>query len=64
MARPSIEVADVIRKYGAAFEGARHGNVSGAERRVLRYLARCRTAAIGGHVESCLGCGHEAISYN
>lgn len=64
MARPSIEVADVIRKYGAAFEGARHGNVSGAERRVLRDLARCRTAAMGGHVESCLGCGHEAISYN
>lgn len=64
MARPEIEVADIIREYGAAFDAARHGRVSAAERRVLRDLARCRTAAMGGHVESCLGCGNEAISYN
>jgi hypothetical protein len=64
VSRGGIELADVIREYGPAFHAARHGKVSAAERRVLTDLARCRTAAMGGHVESCLGCGHETIAYN
>ena len=32
--------------------------------KVLSAIARCRTAALGGHVDECTGCGHEAISYN
>src|SRR5206468_7440760 len=31
---------------------------------VLRAIARCRTAALGGHLDSCSRCGHQAISYN
>ena len=31
---------------------------------VLRALTRCRTAALGGHVDQCGACGHRAISYN
>src|SRR5690242_856055 len=31
---------------------------------VLRAIARCRTAALGGHLDSCSGCGRQAISYN
>jgi predicted RNA-binding Zn-ribbon protein involved in translation (DUF1610 family) len=31
---------------------------------VLRAIARCRTAALGGHVDECRACGHQAISYN
>ncbi len=27
-------------------------------------MARCRTAALGGHVGKCLDCGHERIAYN
>jgi Putative transposase/Transposase zinc-binding domain len=27
-------------------------------------VARCRTAALGGHVEDCAGCGHRRIAYN
>jgi hypothetical protein len=34
------------------------------QRTVLRALARCRTAALGGHVDHCDACGHRAISYN
>ena len=30
----------------------------------MRALALCRTAALGGHVERCLDCGHERIAYN
>ena len=35
-----------------------------AERRVLRELAACRTAALGGHVNRCRHCGHEKQAYN
>ena len=34
------------------------------QRRALRDVARCRTAALGGHVERCGGCGHARIAYN
>lgn len=38
--------------------------VSCAQAKVVRALIACRTAALGGHVEVCDACGHEAISYN
>ncbi len=38
--------------------------LSGEQRKALRDLAVCRTAALGGHVEHCLDCGHERIAYN
>ena len=31
---------------------------------VLRAIARCRTAALGGHVDKCSRCDYQAISYN
>jgi hypothetical protein len=32
---------------------------------VLLAIARCRTAALGGHIDECVRCGHRAtISYN
>jgi hypothetical protein len=62
--RPALEVADVIRQYGGAFL-ARYGKgLSAVQRQALRDLANCRTAALGGHVERCLDCGHERICYN
>lgn len=64
LVRPEWEVADVIRQYGEAFL-SRHGSwLSGTQTQTLRDLARCRTAALGGHVERCLDCGHERIAYN
>jgi hypothetical protein len=32
--------------------------------KVLRAIARCRTAALGGHLDECTRCGHRAISFN
>jgi len=60
--RPRWEVADVVRQYGDGFLGS-HG-ASGEGRRVLRAIASCRTAALGGHVEGCRECGHRRIAYN
>jgi len=30
----------------------------------LLAITRCRTAALGGHIDACTRCGHRAISYN
>jgi Putative transposase/Transposase zinc-binding domain len=62
--RPAWEVADVIRDQGDAFFAKHGGRLSPAQRRALVDLAACRTAALGGHVERCLDCGHERIAYN
>lgn len=64
MARPLFEVADVIRAHADAFVRASGGAVSSAKKRVMRRLAACRTAALGGHVESCNRCDYERIAYN
>jgi Transposase zinc-binding domain len=63
MSRPPLEVADVVRQYGAAFL-ARYGpTLSGAQHRALRAIAVCRTAALGGHITQCDHCGHEVQAY-
>src|SRR5262245_2179424 len=62
--RPALEVADVLRAYGEAFLDRYGGGLSAAQRKALRDLAACRTAALGGHVERCLDCGHERVAYN
>jgi hypothetical protein len=62
--RPALEVADVIREHGQAFLAKHGGWLSSTQKQALRDLARCRTAALGGHVQRCLDCGHERIAYN
>ena len=64
MARPAVEVADVIRQYGEAFLDKHGSGLARSQRKALRDLARCRTAELGGHVEHCLDCGHDRIAYN
>ena len=59
---PPFEVADIVRAYGAAFR-ATHA-VSHEQARVLRAIAQCRTAALGGHVEQCVSCGTERVCYD
>jgi len=61
-ARPSLEVADILRDHGDAY--GRGHPLSPQQARVLRRLCQCRTAALGGHVDACAGCGYSRISYN
>ena len=63
MTRPAVEVADILHAQGDTFV-AQHPWLSAQQRSVLRAIARCRTAALGGHVDRCDACGHQAISYN
>src|ERR1700694_3173787 len=65
MSRPPLEVADLIRTAGATFIERNRKSISGKHVKVLLAIARCRTAALGGHLDECTRCGHRAtISYN
>jgi hypothetical protein len=63
-ARPELEVADIIRQQGEEFLRRYGSGLASVQRQALHALARCRTAALGGHVERCLDCGHRRIAYN
>ena len=63
MSRPAVEVADVLHAQGQHFL-EQHPWLSVQQRTVLRARARCRTAALGGHLDQCDACGHRALSYN
>lgn len=55
--QPQGQVADVLR----------HTDLQGYtvhQQKTLRALKDCRTAALGGHVDACDGCGNIRISYN
>lgn len=58
------EVADVFRRYGEAYRQRHGGSLSTAQRHAMSAIELCRTAALGGHVERCDGCGHQRIAYN
>src|ERR1700681_152829 len=65
MSRPPLEVADLIRSAGVAFLERNRQWLSWKHIKVLLAIARCRTAALGGHLDQCTRCGHRAtISYN
>ena len=64
MARTGPEVADVFRRYGDAYRERHGASLCTAQRRVMTAIERCRTAALGGHVEQCDQCGHQRISFN
>jgi Putative transposase/Transposase zinc-binding domain len=64
MCRPPLEVADLIRTAGAAFIARNRQWLGWKHIKVLLAIARCRTAALGGHLDQCTRCGHRAISYN
>jgi Putative transposase/Transposase zinc-binding domain len=62
MARPALELADIFRRHGEAYREAHP--LPRQQRRVMRAIETCRTAALGGHVEQCGHCQHVRISYN
>lgn len=64
MNRPTLEVGEIFRKYTPAFFERYDNVLSTDQRRVLKDLALCRTAALGGHVEECDQCGQQSIAYN
>jgi hypothetical protein len=62
--RPRLEVADIVRAAGARYRETHATTLSRSQRRALSAIERCRTAALGGHVEACDRCEHQRIAYN
>jgi hypothetical protein len=57
--RPALELAEIVRRHGH-----RLGDLGGEQQRILREIASCRTAALGGHVQTCDCCHFQRIAYN
>ena len=64
MNRPPFEVADIIRAHGNSFVDRNRSWLTWLHLRVLFAIEHCRTAALGGHLDRCRQCGHEATSFN
>ena len=63
MTAPALELADIFRIHGPAYLEAFGPSLSAGQKKALRDIAICRTAALGGHVEQCDRCGHRTIAY-
>ncbi len=59
---PQLELADIVRAHGEAYR--RTHRLAPVQHRALRAIATCRTAARGGHRETCDRCGAVRVSYN
>jgi hypothetical protein len=55
------EVAHVLDKLGQNIENL---GLNTWQLRTLSAVRRCRTAALGGHIDRCDTCGNISISYN
>jgi hypothetical protein len=60
--QPRVELADVFRRHADAYCATHH--VRPIQRKVVRAIVNCRTAALGGHREWCRRCGYERVLYN
>jgi hypothetical protein len=64
MNRPSLEMADIVRSASRNFIERNRSWLNRLHLKVLTAIERCRTAALGGHLDECMRCGHRAISFN
>src|SRR4030095_7558994 len=59
--RPAFEVADIINDVWSRLNAFK---LNAWQLRTLHAVRECRTASLGGHIDTCDSCGHIAISYN
>jgi hypothetical protein len=60
--RATFEVASVLEKHWS--QVLKHPQINAWQLRTLGAIKRCRTSAMGGHVDACTNCGTIRISYN
>ena len=53
MTRPTVEVADIFRAQGKLHRSSSN-RIGFQQLKVMRAIERCRTAALGGHIDKCL----------
>src|SRR5690349_1754380 len=62
MMRPDFELATILNQHWDSAN--RQLKLNGWQWRTLHAIRRCRTIALGGHIDQCDQCGHLRISYN
>ena len=63
MTAPALQLGDIFRLHGPAYLARCGEALSNQQKRALRDIALCRTAALGGHVNQCDECGQRTIAY-
>jgi hypothetical protein len=58
----TIELGEILRRYGDGYASTHGATLT--QRKVLKALSQCRTAALGGHLEACDHCGHQRAVYH
>ena len=61
-ARGGVELADIFRAHRESYR--RNHPLPVSHLKVMQAVERCRTAALGGHLERCDSCGFERPAYN
>lgn len=57
-----MEVADIFNEYSKSYRQTYPMSIG--QHQTMNSIVKCRTAALGGHVDICDDCGHTKISYN
>lgn len=57
-----VELQDILKIHGSEY--LQNHSLSYAQQKAFNAILHCRTAALGGHVDTCDKCGHQVISYN
>ena len=60
--RQALDIADIIRAHGQTLR--KLYPLTAEQAAALRDIERCRTAALGGHLDVCSHCGWSQPSYN
>ena len=63
MKASALELGDIFRLHGPAYLATFGDSLSHEQRKALRAIALCRTAALGGHVDQCDRCGYRKVAY-
>ena len=59
-----LELAEIFRRYGTAYDQQHTGQISTQQRKAMRAIVRCRTEALGGHIYQCQHCEESRYSYH
>jgi hypothetical protein len=62
MMNDNNKIGALFREHGDCYRSVHR--LPSAQRKAMSAIERCRTAALGGHVDRCDHCGYERISYN
>jgi len=63
--QPDYELAHVLRgQWDSIEQSVKNKQLNTWQLRTLSALSKCRTSALGGHIDGCTNCGNVRISYN